>query len=107
AEDGTTIQDWVVTVTVAPNTETEILEFDFGMPPQTGASSIDVTSKTINIEVEYGTNLTNLVAEFTLSDGATAKVGDVVQEGGVTSNDFTNPVTYSVTAEDGTTIQDW
>jgi putative ubiquitin-RnfH superfamily antitoxin RatB of RatAB toxin-antitoxin module len=107
AEDGTTVQDWVVTVTVAPNTKTEILEFGFGMPPQTGAASTDVTNRTIDIEVEYGTDLTSLVAEFTLSEGATSKVGDVVQESGVTANDFTSPVTYTVTAEDGTTIQDW
>src|SRR5690606_34183576 len=107
AEDGTTVQNWVVTVSVAPSTENEILEFGFGIPPQTGAATIDATNKTIDIELEYGTDLTSLVAEFTLSDGATAKAGDVVQESGVTANDFTSPVTYTVTAEDGVTVQDW
>ncbi len=107
AEDGITVRDWLITVTVAPNIETEILEYGFGMPPQTGVASIDATTHTIDVEVEYGIDLSNLVAEFSLSEGASAKVGDAVQESGVTSNDFTNPVIYSVIAEDGTTVQEW
>jgi hypothetical protein len=107
AEDGTTVQDWIVTVTVAPNTETEITDFGFGIPPQTGAATINPTAHTIDIEVEYGADLTGLVATFTLSGGATAKVEGVLQTSGTTGNNFTNPVTYTVTAEDGTTVQDW
>ena len=109
AEDGTTTQDWVVTVTkaVVLNNETDILTYSFGTPPQTGDASINSSPHTIDIEVEAGTDVTNLVATFTLSDGATAKVGDVDQESGVTANDFSSPVTYTVTAEDGTTTQDW
>jgi hypothetical protein len=48
-----------------------------------------------------------LKASFTLSAGATAKVGSVIQTSGVTINDFTSPVTYTITAEDGVTNQDW
>ena len=44
---------------------------------------------------------------YTLSDGATAKVDEKNQESGITANDFTNPVTYTITASDGETIQDW
>ena len=39
----------------------------------------------------------NLVAGFVTKSGAVVKVGDVVQTSGVTSNDFSKPVVYSVT----------
>jgi hypothetical protein len=107
AEDGITVREWIVTVSVAPNTETEILEFGFGIPPQTGDATIDATNHTVNIEVENGTDITNLIAEYILSDGASAKVGEVVQESGVTANDFSNSVTYLVIAEDGATTKEW
>jgi hypothetical protein len=107
AENGITVRDWLITVSIAPNTETDILEFGFGTPPQTAETIINAVNHTIVIEVEYGTDLTNLSAEFLLSVDATSNIGDVVQVSGVTANDFTNPVTYTVTAEDGTTVQDW
>ncbi|MGM0624498.1 MAG: choice-of-anchor J domain-containing protein [Bacteroidota bacterium] len=106
AEDGTTTQDWVVTVTEATaNTETDILTYSF--PEETGAATIDDVNHTVDIEVAWDADITDLVADFTLSFGAFAEVGGVEQESGVTSNDFTSPVTYTITAEDGTTTQDW
>ena len=109
AEDGTTTQNWTVTVAeeVLLNDETDILTYSLGMPPQTGDSDINPTLHTVDIEVEAGTDLTNLVATFTLSDGATAKVSSVEQVSGTTQNDFTSIVTYAVTAEDGATTQSW
>ena len=68
---------------------------------------INSEAGTIAVEVTHGTVVTNLAATFTLSAGASAKVGDASQESGVTANDFTNPVTYVVTAEDGTTTKVW
>ena len=106
AEDGETIQDWIVTVTLAPNTATDFLSYSF--PEQTIPAEIDTDSHRINIEVAYGTDVRNLVATFELSYGARAYVNYFWrQESGVTSNNFTNPVTYRVIAEDGRTRQDW
>lgn len=48
----------------------------------------------------------NQIATFTLSSGASATVGGTAQFSGTTSNDFSSPVVYTVTAEDGTP-QDW
>ena len=64
-----------VTKAVVLNDETDILTYSFGMPPQTGNADINSSLHTIDIEVESGTDITNLVATFTLSDGATVKVG--------------------------------
>ncbi|GAA4936124.1 hypothetical protein GCM10023314_05590 [Algibacter agarivorans] len=105
AADGTTTQDWVVTVTEAASAETDILTFSF--TEQTGAATIDAVSHTVVVEVANGTDLSALVSSFTLSAGATAVVGVAAQVSGTTSNDFSNDVTYTVTAADGTTTQDW
>ncbi len=87
------------------STETDFLAYSF--TEQTGAAVIDAGNHTIQIEVANGTIVTNLVATFTLSTGASATVNSNVQVSGTTPNDFTSPVTYSVTAEDGSTNQPW
>jgi hypothetical protein len=107
AEDDTTIQDWIVNVAILPNNETDITSFSFGIPPQTREAIVDQVSHTVTLEVENGTDVTELIAIFELSEGATANVGGLDQQSGVTANDFTSPVTYKITAEDGTTIQYW
>ncbi|MFO7670824.1 MAG: T9SS type A sorting domain-containing protein [Bacteroidales bacterium] len=107
AIDGETIQDWVVTVDVASLVDTDILTFSFGQPPQTGEAVINPVTHTVDILVAHGTDLSDLVASFTLSDGAIARIGGVDQLSGINTNDYTNPVTYTVTASDGETVQNW
>lgn len=52
----------------------------------------------ISLSVPYGTAVTALVASFETKEKETVvKIGDAVQESGVTANDFTNPVVYHVT----------
>ncbi|UKS24997.1 S-layer homology domain-containing protein [Paenibacillus sp. HWE-109] len=103
AENGT-VQNWKVTVTVAVGTENEITAFS--LTQQTGQAVIDATDHTVAIQVANGTSLTNLKAVFTLSAGATAKVGTTDQVSGTTANNFTNPVVYVVKAQNGIT-QNW
>lgn len=69
-----------------------------------GVTSINSTAGTISVTLPAGTNLSNLVATFTTSANIKdVTVNGVNQVSGTTGNDFTNPVTYVVTAEDGTT----
>ncbi len=103
AEDGTTKVNWTVTVTVGKNNEAEILSYSLAETEGT----IDATAGTIRVVLPAGTTLTNLVATFSLSTGATAKVRTTVQVSGTTANNFTNLVAYTVTAEDGTTKKTW
>ncbi|MCB2196498.1 MAG: T9SS type A sorting domain-containing protein [Bacteroidetes bacterium] len=103
AQDGTT-QDWIITVTEAPSDENDILSFSFA--EQTGIANISTVDHSVEIEVEFGTDLTSLIATFTLSDGATARIDAVHQVSGTTTNDFSSMVTYTVYAENGDT-QDW
>ena len=105
AEAGNT-KDWTVTVVEAPaSTEAKILTYSFA--EQYAAATVDNANSKVDIKVKENTDVTALVATFTLSDGATAQVGGVDQISGTTANDFTNPVTYKVTAQDGTTTRDW
>ncbi len=91
---------YIVTVTIAPSSAKAITTFSFGSPAATG--TIDENAKTILVTVPYGTNVTALVATF-ITTGASVKVGTTVQVSGSTSNDFTSPVAYTVTAADNST----
>ncbi len=61
------------------------------------SGNINKTTKSISVNVPTGTSLEGLVAKFSLSYGATAYVGAMEQESDVTSNDFTQPLVYTVT----------
>ncbi|MFO7789814.1 MAG: T9SS type A sorting domain-containing protein [Bacteroidales bacterium] len=88
-----------------PYTETDFLTYS--IPEEIGPADIDDVAHTIDVDVPFGTDVTSLVATFTLSEGATAEVSGVSQTSGMSANDFTDPVVYTVTAEDGSTSQDW
>ena len=98
----TSTQAYVVTVTVAANPAKAITAFSFqGLDPAV-IGAVDQDAHTIALVVPFETNVTHLVATFTTT-GASVKVGSTVQVSGTTANDFTNPVTYTVTAADATT----
>ena len=111
AEDGTTQKTYTVTFSVALNDAKEIEEFWFDEDDDLAFDDyidgdINFTLHTVSLTVPYGTDVTDLIAYFELSDGASATVGTEPQESGDTVNDFTLPVTYTITGEDSTT-QDW
>jgi hypothetical protein len=72
-----------------------------------GHSAIDKTAHTVVSKAAETVDLTAIVAEFTLSTGATATVGGTAQTSRQTPNNFTAPVTYKVTSGDGATVNDW
>tara|TARA_R110001606_G_scaffold107625_2_gene232391 strand:- start:41299 stop:50172 length:8874 start_codon:yes stop_codon:yes gene_type:complete len=90
---------------IEEDANTEIVEFTF--PGQVFGSEIDDASSSVAITLPDGTNVTNLIANFLSSAGASVKVGTTAQTTGVTANDFTSPVTYRVLAADGSTTRDW
>jgi hypothetical protein len=100
AADGS-FATYVVTVSVAPpSSKKAITAFSFEGPA--GPSAIDSNTSSIWVSVPYSTSVTGLIASFTTT-GVSVKVGDVVQMSGITLNDFTGPVAYTVAAEDGST----
>ena len=91
--------DVMATEPQVDSTLTDILTFT--LADQTGAATINTTAHTVAIEVAYTADITSLSPTITLSYGAT-----VIPLSGV-ARDFTSPVTYTVTALDETTTQEW
>ena len=80
-----------------PSSANAITAFSFiNLAPGT----IGQSEKTILVNVPSGTDVTALIATFATS-GSSVTVGSTVQMSGVTPNDFTSPVIYTVTAADG------
>jgi len=79
-----------------PSTLDNMLTFSFG-----ALGSAAIIGNTINMLVPGGTDVTHLAPTYTVSPGAT---GSPVS--GTTEN-FSSPVTYTVTAEDGVTTQQY
>jgi hypothetical protein len=105
AADGTT-QTYTVTVTAALNPAKAITAYSFLSAKNPGVLTADVIA-TINgtaiaATVPFGTDVTGLIATFTTT-GANVKVGGTTQASGITPNNFASPVSYLVTAADGTT----
>ena len=97
------VELYTVTVIVDLNAEKRILTFSFqGISPPT-SGTVDESTKTVLVQIPNAVAKTSLVATFTLSDHATAAIGGVAQVSGTTANDFTNPVVYTITAQDGST----
>src|SRR6185369_9564952 len=97
AGDSTTTT-YTVTVTVASISAKAITGYSLAGI----AGIVNETAKTISVTMPSVTNVTALVATFTTT-GAGVKVGPVTQASGTTPNNFTTPVTYTVSAGDNTT----
>ena len=78
----------------------------FSLANQLAQATINNNTKTIDITIPSTTDVTNLTATFTLSTNDTAQIATIKQASGVTKNDFTNPVVYTVIDPD-TTTQNW
>ncbi len=105
AEDGTT-KDYTVTVTTDSgnqNNAADLLTFGFTNPNVIGV----ISGTNIAISVPYGTNIKSLVASFTASTGAVVKVSNILQINVGSVVDYTAPVTFVVTSEDGKTIKNY
>jgi hypothetical protein len=104
AEDGSTGK-YLVTVDVALSAEKAISSFSFRSDENnslgstiTGVISVD----NITAVIPYGKSPSGLKAFFQ-STGASVSINGVIQESAVTSNNFSAPLTYRVTAENGST----
>jgi hypothetical protein len=74
---------------------------DFVVDQQTQPAIINSTEQTIQVFVGEGTDLTQIIPEIFVSAAAT------INPPGGTMQNFTFPVTYTVTSENGQVIKDW
>jgi uncharacterized repeat protein (TIGR02543 family) len=106
AQDGITTGTYTVTVMRLSNTAT-ISTFGFNSLTPSVTGFVDNSLRTVQLSVPSGTNLTALVATFTLSAGTTAAVASAPQISGQTANNFTSAVTYVLTSQDSSTVQNY
>ena len=105
--DTNLLPNWSFEEWAPPSNLPEFLTYAFeGLTPVVNGT-IDKTAHTVSLAVPFATDVTNLVATYTLTEGATAKVGETDQESGTTPNDFSSPVTYTLAADGGEPTQDW
>jgi hypothetical protein len=91
-----------VVYTYADSSTKAITAFSFrGLSPAV-IGAINEGAGTIALTVPSGTDVTALVATFTTT-GASVTVGGKTQVSGVTANNFSGPVSYTVTAADAST----
>jgi hypothetical protein len=99
AADGST-KVYTATATVAPSASKDISNFHFksSLNPTIGAVDLTatITGTNISIELPYGSDVTVLKPTIT-------HTGESISIASEASQDFTNPVTYTVTAQDGST----
>jgi hypothetical protein len=90
---------YTVTVTVASSSAKAITAYSLAGV----AGVITEPAHTIAVTMPHGTVLTALIATFTTTGTGPITVAAAPQTSGTTANDFTNPVTYIVTAFDAST----
>jgi hypothetical protein len=93
AMDGTTVQYMVEAVVHDADNEKSILSFTIDGVE----GDINEIAKEVEVMMPEGTDVTQLVPTIVVSEGATVEPTSGVAQ------DFTNPVTYTVTAQNGTT----
>jgi hypothetical protein len=94
AQDGST-QSYVVSVNIGTNTATTtkaVTSFYFTIPASIGT----ISGTNISLTVPFGTSLTSLTPSITHN-------GTSINPASGISQNFSSPVTYTVTAQDGTT----
>lgn len=88
----------------AKNSEAKFTAFT--VANQIGAAVIDDVAKTIKIGVNNNATLTALVPTFQVSDQAQARIGTYIQNSGITTLNYSAPVSYAITAQNGL-IENW
>jgi hypothetical protein len=86
------------------NASAEITSFSFNTVAE---KSINISENIIDILVPAGTDLTNLVANFITSSGASVFIDKVQQVPNSIAKNFTNSVTYQVLSEDEATLKEY
>lgn len=64
------------------------------------SNALGISGNDISICLPYGTDISNLIANFTV-DGGKVYVNGIEQISGITVNDFSNPLTYKIYSKQG------
>lgn len=84
------------------SSQKQLLAFALNVNGSSVTGTVNESNKTAAVTVPYGTSLSALVSTFSVSSHADLSVGQSTVTSGFTEN-FSAPVTITVTAQDGTT----
>ncbi|MBL7810587.1 MAG: T9SS type A sorting domain-containing protein [Bacteroidetes bacterium] len=101
SQDGKHNKTYRFVVSNALNDACELLTYELVNPAMSGTIVRDTSGGKIAFTVPENTNITSLVAQFTLSDSARIFIASTPQISGLTPVDFTSPVTYTVRSQSG------
>lgn len=91
-------RDYEVVLTYLPNTEKQILDFEIESIPAESQIIIEENSKTIIINVPFGTEIDKVKPQIVISEEASISPASGVEV------DLSEPKTYTVTAQDGSSV---
>ena len=87
----------------APASRIQTDFISFNTNGQTLSTFIHPTTRQVRLEIGHDVDITRLVANFKLPDGATVKINGVAQTSGTSTVNFSNPVIYQVANQSGDT----
>ncbi len=99
AKNNTLKSYYNVNVVVNKNPACELISFGFNSPTISGIITSNANGGNVELTVPYGTNLSTLVAHFSISDSATAFVNSTLQVSGISANNYSNLITFTVRAQ--------
>jgi hypothetical protein len=70
-------------------------------------NSIQILENSVNVELSENTNVNDLVANFTTSNNSNVYVDRVKQTSGVTTQNYTNPITFLILSEDESATKEY
>lgn len=105
AANDTHKKSWTIIVENELNNATKI--YSFSIDNQFGETIIDRTAHTITVNMPFDTDLSNLTADFELSDGATAYHSNEKIVAATTEIDYSTPIEIDVKAENQLVVQVW
>ncbi|MFY0686231.1 MAG: T9SS type A sorting domain-containing protein [Cyclobacteriaceae bacterium] len=97
---GATLEQTIL-IGVSLSNEARLLDYAFDESISIVTSTVDSATHTIYITVDPNTDITNLALEMDISTGATITPSPTELQ------DFTNPVSYTITSEDGSVSVTW
>ncbi|MEZ4810276.1 MAG: glycosyl hydrolase [Allomuricauda sp.] len=75
--------------------------FSFSIKELPGLTFTGLSQSQLVTSLTTQADVTSLTAIFEVSKGATVYIGETVQKSGTTTNNFSNKITYTIKAEDG------
>ena len=99
AQDTNFSKIYSIKVLIEPNDAADLLSYNILTPAATGIISPTTSGGIVNIDYSFSANISNLVAQFTISDSAKAYVNGILQQSSTTHNNYADTLVFTVKAQ--------